>query len=441
MIPTAPEEAPTSLPTFLTIWGGQLVSAIGSEMTKFAIAIWTWELTGKATPLSLILFFSHIPTVIASFFAGVLVDRWNRKQLIIVGDSIAGLSTIAILLLFMSNQLEIWHIYLTAVINGLFGYVQTLAFSTSMSTIVPKKHYARASAMMSIKFSISTILGPACAGVFYPLIGLVGVLIVDIMTFIVAVSILWFVHIPQPKNSKVEKSHGDNNWQELTFGFRYIFQRPGLLALLIFMLIYNFLGQVSGPGLIDPMILARSNNNTAALASVQMAFGAGISIGATVITVWGGPKLRIYGILLGSALTEFSKMLFALGRTPLIWMITATSAGFFSPFTGSFNQAIWLSKVDPAIQGKVFAARYLITQMIVPFGIVVSGFLADYIFEPAMKTDGDFAGIFGGLFGTGAGAGIALQIAMIACFSIVISIFGSSLNSLRNVEVNLSDYH
>ena len=441
MTTTESEKTSSSLRTFLTIWVGQLVSAIGSEMTNFAIAIWAWELTGKATPLSLIFLFSQIPTLVASSFVGVLVDRCNRKQLMILGDIIAGLSTIAILLLFLSNNLEIWHIYLTVAIKGLFGYLQRLAFSASMSTIVPKKHYSRCSAMMSIKLSISLVLSPACAGVFYPLIGLTGILFVDIMSFIVAVSILSFIHIPQPKTPEVENSGGKNwHWQELTFGFRYIFQRKGLLALISFMVISNFLMGASGPSLLAAMFLARSNNNTVILGSIQMAFGVGASLGAILLTLWGGPKLKVNGLLFSSGLEEFTKIILALGRTSFIWIPTAVSAGFFVPWPGSFNQAIWLSKVEPAIQGKVFATRYLIAQMIAPVGIAVSGVLADNIFEPAMKTDGYLAGIFGGVFGTGAGAGIALQISLISCCSILISILAYSFHPLRNVEVNLPDY-
>lgn len=431
----------SSLRTFFTIWGGQLVSAIGSEMTHFAIGIWAWELTGKATPLSLIFFFAHIPTLVGSSFAGVLVDRYDHKKLMIIGDTVAGLSTVAIVLLFLSNNLEIWHIYLTTAIKGLFGYLQRLAFSASISRIVTKKHYARTTAMMSIKLSISLVLSPACAGVFYPLIGLTGILCIDIITFIVAVSTLWFIDIPQPKIPKARSSHDQNRYlQELTFGFRYIFQRKGLLALMGFMAISNFLTESSGAGLLGPMFLARSNNNTVILGSIQMAFGIGASLGAIVLTIWGGPKLRINGLLVSTGLGGAIKIILAMGQGSLMWMPLAALAGFFAPWPGSFNHAIWLSKVEPVILGKVLATRYLATQMIVPLGVVVSGVLADYIFEPAMKTDGYLARIFGGVFGTGAGAGIALQIGLISCCSILITILAYSFYPLRNMEVNLPDH-
>ncbi len=126
--------------TFLIIWIGQLASMLGSEMTNFAITIWAWSVTGKATPLSFILFFTQTPKVIAALFAGVLIDRWPRQKLMIVGDLLAGCSTIAILLLFLSARLEIWHLYFTGAINGFFGFLQGLAYSASLSLIVPKQH-------------------------------------------------------------------------------------------------------------------------------------------------------------------------------------------------------------------------------------------------------------------------------------------------------------
>ena len=126
--------------TFLIIWIGQLASLLGSEMTNFALTIWAWEVTEQATPLSLILFFTQTPRIIAALFAGVLVDRMNRKKLMILGDLVAGFSTIAILILYLTNNLQIWHLYLSADVNGLLGYLQTLAYYTSLSIIVPKQH-------------------------------------------------------------------------------------------------------------------------------------------------------------------------------------------------------------------------------------------------------------------------------------------------------------
>ncbi|MDJ0515167.1 MAG: MFS transporter [Trichodesmium sp. MO_231.B1] len=433
------QRRPTSLQTFFIIWGGQLVSTIGSNMTSFAIAIWAWELTGKATPLSLILFFTHTPTVIAACFAGVLVDRWNRKQLMIVGDTIAALSTIAILLLLLNNNLQIWHLYVTTAINGLFGYFQSLAYSASMSTIVPKQHYARCSAMSSLKRASSVILGPALAGTLYPVIGLKGILLIDVITCIIAATTLLLVHIPHPLIPETENFSNKKIFSKLTFGFRYILARPSLLALLIFLLTTNFVQQVE-IAILPSMILARTNNDSEILASVYMAFGVGGSIGAIIFSIWGGPKLRIHGMLIGNASAEIAKVLLCLSRVPFMWILTGTTCGFFLPWLESCNQAIWLSKVKPGIQGKVFASRFIIAQITTPLALGISGPLADNIFEPAMETGGSLANIFGGLFGTGAGAGMALQVGLFSSLGIVISLCGYHFHNLRNVEFILPDH-
>jgi MFS family permease len=122
------------------------------------------------------------PRVIVSLFAGVLVDRYSRKLLIIISDLAAGTSTIAILVLFFTNNLEIWHLYCTAAVNSLFGFLQGLAYSSSLSLIVSPQHYTRATAFNSVQISGSYILAPALAGSLYPLISLKGILIIDIAT-------------------------------------------------------------------------------------------------------------------------------------------------------------------------------------------------------------------------------------------------------------------
>ena len=191
---------------FIVIWIGQLASLLGSEMTNFAITIWAWQITGQATPLSLILFFVQTPRVIASVFAGVLVDRYSRKLLMIIGDLVAGISTIALLWLFLNNNLEIWHLYCTAAINSLFGFIQGLAYSASLFLLVPPQQYNRATALNSVQMSGAFILAPALAGGLY-LIGLKGILIIDLATFFMVIATLSLVAIPQPNLDNVNKQN------------------------------------------------------------------------------------------------------------------------------------------------------------------------------------------------------------------------------------------
>jgi MFS family permease len=427
---------PTSLRKFFIIWVGQLASTLGSTMTTFALTLWIWEVTGQATPLSLLFFFTYTPKVIAALFAGVIVDRFPRKYLIMLGDAVAGLATISLLLLFLSGHLQIWHLYLASAISGLFDYLQRLAYSASMGAIVPKKHYARATALrIYVTNSGSEILGPALASILYTAIGLSGIFTIDIVTFLIAVGTVAIVTIPQSQEEK--KSH--NLWQELTFGFRYIFARPSLLAILVFLLSINLVGNAGG-AIFPAMILARSGDSATVLASVEAAVGVGGVAGAVVLSVWGGPKRRIHGLLLGQTFARISGIVIGLGQVPGVWIASGFGRAFFAPFLGSSNQAIWLSKVNPVVQGKVFATRYTIAQITSPIGLAIAGPLADSVFEPAMQSDGILAGILGGVFGTSEGSGMALQYTLFSLLGSVIGLGGYCFPILRNTEKIVPDY-
>lgn len=444
-----PPTVPTRLRTFLVIWVGQSASVLGTEMTNFAFTLWVWQLTGQATPLALVLFFSRIARVVAAAVVGPFVDGrspflgryWTRKQLMMIGDAIAGCSTLVLLSLLLTQQLAIWHLYASALLNGVFGYVQELAYSASMSMIVPKQHYARATAMESyITYSGSEILAPVLTGALYGFVGLQGILCIDLVTFFVAIGTVTWVKIPQPlKTSDSVKQPSEPVWRELTFGFRYIWQRRSLLAILIFLLSSNLMATTAW-AVHAPMILARSGNDATVLASVQSAIGIGGIVGAAVLSIWGGPKPRIHGLLLGSVLGEFSGMILGLARSQSIWLLAGFASAFFSPFFGSSNQAIWLSKVEPDVQGRVFAIRYLIAQITSPIGFAIAGPLADHWFSPAMQPGALGAQWLGGWFGTGAGAGMAVQYTLFSGLGVLIGLGGYAFPALRRVETLVPDH-
>ena len=423
--------------TFLIVWIGQLASMLGSEMTNFAITIWAWEVTGQATPLSFILFFTQTPKVIAALFAGVLVDRLNRQKLMIVGDLLAGCSTIAILFLFLGDRLEIWHLYFTGAVNGLFGFLQGLAYSASLSSIVPKQHYTRATALNSVRMSGAYILAPALAGTLYPLIGLTGVLIIDIITFIIAISSLSIVRIPQISQDQIIRH--PNIKQDLTLGFRYLFKYPSLLAILAFLLLENLIENINF-AILPAMILARSGNDSAIWGRLLTSFGIGGVLGAATISIWGGFKRRIHGLLLGSAVWKVGLIALSVTQTMFVKIAAALTSGFCSPFPDSSNQAIWMSKVKPDFQGRVFATRDLIAQIAIPLGATIAGPLADRFFEPAMRNSGNLAKIFGGIFGNEIGAGMALMITLFSSCGLLLALGGYAVPLLREVEEIIPDY-
>jgi DHA3 family macrolide efflux protein-like MFS transporter len=433
-----PTNSSTSFRPFFTIWIGQLISILGSEITGFAITIWAWEITGKATPLSLIMLFSKIPSIIAAIFAGVIVDRCNRKFLMFFGDTASCISTIVVFVLLLTDRLEIWHLYITAAVNGLFGYFQDLAYSSSLSLLVPKQHYTRATVLNDYVSGFgANIFAPALAGGLYYLIGLQGIIVIDLITFAIAIYLLSLVSIPQPipeRNSPKNK----NLWQDLTFGFRYIIERKSLLMMVLFLIIFYFIDRVIS-GIESPMILARSGNDTAIFASVHSATAIGGAIGGISLSVWGGFKRRIHGFLLGTILTFTSAIAFGLSNSPPLWLITTFFAALFWPIIGSSEQSIWLVKVTPAVQGRVFAARFLMTQISAPIGLGITGILADRFFEPAMMPGGSLAPLLGGLFGTGLGSGMAVQYTLFASVGVILGLGGYAFSQLRDIETILPD--
>lgn len=403
-------------------------------MTNFAITIWAWEVTGQATPLSFILAVTQIPRLLISPFAGIWVDRFNRKYLMLLGDAVAGLSTVALLVLLLTDHLQIWHLYVSGAINGLFGYIQGLAHSASISLMVAEQHYARASAFESLQLSGSYVVAPAIAGALYAVTGLSGILTFDLATFGIAITTLATVSIPQ-LTEQPQTALSETGLPQLTVGFRYLWSRPDLMTLLNFFLVSNFIGSASF-SILPAMVLARSGNNATIWGTLLAFFGAGGLLGGLTLSLWGGPKRRIHGVLIASAIWKGGLIVLAIAQQTSVKIGTALACGFCSPFPGSCSQAIWRAKVEPEMQGRVFATRFLLTQLATPLGAAIAGPLADHVFEPAMQSHGALAQLFGEIFGVGIGAGMALQTALFASCGVLIALGGYRVRRLRRVELN-----
>jgi len=436
---TSPETQPRPLRRYLIIWIGQVASLLGSRMTQFALTIWLWQQTEQATPITLLAFASEVSLLVVTPFAGIWVDSWNRKRIMMLGDAVAAIASVAILVLLLTRQLAIWHLYPILAIASVFGYLQGLAFSASQAMLVPKQQYVRIGALGSIKTFGAGVIAPALAGLLYPLIGLSGILGVDLVSFGVAISTLSLVAIPQPKQPKPSDSALPKSfWHEVLVGFRYLWLRPGLLALQLFTMAYVFFDSASA--VVGPMILARSGNDTALLGSVSAAVGLGGLIGGVLLGLWGGPMRRLHGLLVGRGLVFGFEAFLGLAKLPSVWIGANFLAGLFKPLANSCENAIWLSKVDPHLQGRVFSASSFLIGLTSPLGLLMAGPLADRVFEPALQPDGILANWLGGIFGTGTGSGMALQFTL--CSLIVVAICFSSYGfaPLRDIETVLPDH-
>jgi MFS family permease len=269
--------------TFLVIWVGQLVSIIGSGLTGFALSVWMYEQTGQATPIAMNALAFNLPRVILSPIAGSVADRYNRRIILILADTGAALTTLAVAIILFSGNLQVWHIYLTTAISSAFSAFQEPAYRASITMLVPKKDLARAGGIQQIGFAIQSILIPLIASVLYLAIGLKGVILIDFVTFFIAIGALLVVRIPQPKPTTVTEEEGEKKsmWQDSLFGWRYLRKRPGLFGLLWYFAAVNFFLSLSGV-LMIPLVLS---------------YGAATDIG--IIQMAGGAAMLIGGLLMG----------------------------------------------------------------------------------------------------------------------------------------------
>ncbi len=438
---STPVKRPTGMFGFSIVWVGQIVSLLGTSMTGFALTIWAYEKTNSATALAMVGFFFIAPMLVVSPFAGALVDRFNRKLMMMVSDIASAIATLIVLFLFASGHLQIWHLYITSAFQGIFQSFQWPAYSAAISTMIPKEHYGRANGMLSLADTASNIFAPILAGSLLGIIGLPGILLIDLGTFIFAISALLFVHIPQPRITAEGRQAQGNIFKEAVFGFHYILSRPSLLALQLVFLTGNFF--IGIPQAVQAaMVLANTSSNEKALAYVNSAGAIGGVVGGLVMSAWGGPKRRAHGVLWGwfiSSLLGFVMMGF--GRSISWWAFASFFGMFFIPIINGSNQAIWQAKVPPDLQGKVFSIRRLIAWFVTPLAMLVAGPLADKVLEPAMRNPQNaLASTLGWLIGTGPGRGMALLFILGGALGALVGIGGFTIRILREADSLLPDH-
>ena len=434
----ASTDRPTGMTGFTVVWFGQLVSLLGTGMTQFALMIWAWRETGSATALALVFFFGFLPNVLMMPFAGALVDRYSRKAMMIVSDLAAGLTTVALLALYSSGALHLWHVYVLVLVSGAFQAFQFPAYSAAITMMVKKEHYARASGMLSTARDFSGVFSPIVAGVLLGVIGLSGIMVIDIVTFVFAISAILAVHVPQPPQSEEGKKGRRSFMRDAFFGFRYIYERKPLLGLQLVFLAFNLV--VTFGFVVDqPMILARTGDSAPTLGTVLSVGGVGGVVGGVIMSLWGGPKRKTDGILGGMlALSVGGIVLFGLGREVVVWSAGLFIGALIVPIANGSSQAIWQSKVPPDLQGRVFATRALIASIGSPIAMLLAGPAADLVFEPALRGGG--VPVASALVGSGPGAGMSLMLVIAGVMGAIVAVAGYAVRSVREAERLIPDH-
>lgn len=436
---------------FWIVWAGQLISLLGSAMTQFAITIWAFEATGKATALALIGVFFTIPLLVMSPVVGVLVDRYDRKLMMMLSDLSAGATTVGIFILYVTGALEIWHVYVSAIINGVFQGFQWPAYSAALSVMIPKDDYVRANSMLEIVGPGANIVAPITGGALLGM-GAIGgfdgfatIMIIDMVSAVAAVGSLLIIYIPQPERSTAGAEAAGGFFKEAIYGFKYILERPPLLAIQSVFMLCNMIINTAGWTLLAPMLLARTGSNAWIYGASETIASIAMVVSGVIVGTWGGFKRRVHGVLLGWATTFIGFLIVGFGRPepPLmmaVWAVGLSLGAGVSPLIDSSNQAIWMAKVAPDVQGRVFSARRLIAWFAAPIGALIGGTVADYVMEPAMREGGALAGTFGVWVGIGSGAGMSLMFILTGVIGLALSLGSYLVPIVRNVEDILPDH-
>lgn len=428
---------PRTMRPFMIIWLGQIISLIGSGLTSFGLAVWIYDQTGQATPFALTVMFGTLPRILLSPLAGAVIDRWNRRWVMIWADTGNALLTVGTLILLTVGQIEVWHIYLIAALGSIFGTFQEPAYTASVTLLVPKKELGRANGLMQMGQALEMLIAPVLAGVLFGLIGLRGLVLIDFVTYFFAIGGLLLVSIPQPAQPETAVSP-PSLWQEAWFGWHYLRERTGLFGLLVYFALVNFFLNFTAV-LLGPLVLSFSSSAT--FGTIQAIGGIGMLVGSIVMSSWGGPKQNRVPVVLGF-ITITAIGLFIAGLKPTAVFV---ATGLFIlmttvPLGGGITQTIFQHKIAPDVQGRVFAIRTMISRSMMPLAFLLAGPLADRIFGPLLNEGGALANTFiGTLVGIGPGRGIGLLVMAAAILLLLTTLLMFTNPRVRHLETELPD--
>lgn len=427
----------SGLEGFILLLVGQSISLLGSGLTGFALDIWVFLETGSVTLFGFIAVLGVLPNIIISPFAGAIVDRSDRKKVMIISDSVVALCTLALAYLLFTEQLAVFHVGIITTIMSAAGAFQRPAYVATTPLLVPKRHYERINGIAAMIGAAAQILAPTMAAFLILAIDLWGILVVDFVTYLIALVIIWQIHIPRPKATAAGQTEKKSLWQEVVHGWRYLTTRAGLFALMIFSTLSNFIVGVLVT-LMTPMALSLYDARVLGLA--LSSGGIGVLAGGLLMTFWRGPKKRIWGILIVHFLGGLAVLVAGLEPVPTVFYIVAFFFFMGIPITDGLASAIWYSKTAPDVLGRTRAVRQAFSWSLLPVSYLLSGVLADRVFEPLFAENGAWSGTFmGELIGIGPGFGIAFLFALTGIVAMIQGMVGFLYPRLRHIEEELPD--
>jgi MFS family permease len=422
---------------FLALCLGQSLAILGSVLAGFALEVWVFRTTGSVTKFALLSFFSMAPGILLTPLAGIVVDRWNRRRVMIWSNLGVSAGTLALALLFWSGRASFGWIGVLLAVCSAFSILQPLALAAAIPQLVPPMQWGRANGMVQFSGALAPLLGPFLGGVLLETIHVRGVIVVDLAALFLAILTLLLVRIPSHRRDEEPRSRRVSLWQEQRLAWLYVRERRGLMGMLLLFAALNFgIGTVQT--LITPLVLGFAS--PVVLGTVLSSASLGMVAGGIWMTVWGGPERRLVEVVLVLFAAQGALIMIG-GVAPNAPLITVASFLYLLcvPIITACSQTIWQRKIPTELQGRAFALRQLIARSALLPAYLLAGPLADFVFEPLLAPQGPLAGSVGRMIGVGPGRGIALLFMSFGAAMLVAAAAAFRVRSLRELDRELPD--
>ena len=405
------------LKDFYILWSTQSLSQLGSAITEFALTLWMYEKTGSALSTAALTICTYAPYVIMSIFAGAITDKFDKKKTMLICDLLAALTTVIVFVLYKTDTLTMWHLYVINAFSGLMNTVQQPASEVTYTLIIPKEHYQKTGGFQQLSRSLISIGNPLIAAALYGLAGLDVVIAVDLITFAVAfVALLFFIRLPEIEDGT---GKSDNVLTLAKEGIRFLKQTPLILTVILFMSGVNLTASAFD-AVLPALVIPKAGNSVYGI--VTACSGIAMVIGSFLPMILPKPKDRvrvIYLTMLFALGTE--NFLLAFSRSPILWCIGQIIGWLFVPLMAANQNVIMRNVIPVELQGRVYACRNTLQFFTIPIGLFLGGFFVDKVCEPFMvqRSDSTF---WTALFGSGTDSGAAMMMFILGAAGTVICI-------------------
>ncbi|MEU3795530.1 amino acid adenylation domain-containing protein [Streptomyces fructofermentans] len=420
-----------SLSRFAVVALGQFLSMIGSSLSTLVLSIWVYQRTGSITDFAVVNAVGMLPGILAGPLAGAAADRWNRRMIMLTSDAMAGLVMGVVGLLALGHGLQMWQVYLAVSVTSVAGAFQRPAYLASVAQLVPKRYLGHANGISQLGVGVGTVFAPMMGAGLIGMIGVSGVLMIDVCSFAAGVASLVAVRFPNTLFRRRDESFG----REITGGWRYIARRPGLRAALRFFVIDHAFYTI-GFAVITPMLLIEQS--PLMLGTALGAAGIGGLCGSLTMGLWGGTGRRMHGMIISMAVASLAMAMVGIASPPLI-----VAGMFLLAFGESLADGHWIAlvqtKIGLELQGRVLAIFMTLMMVTMPLGYLVVGPLAEHYAEPLLQPGGALADTVGVLLGTGPGRGLALLVVISGLLQLGWAARGWANSRLRLLEDSLPD--